>query len=101
MTYTELAILSVLLVILVDRYLLKTRLLEKKAFWTAYAIIVFFQLITNWWLTSRNILSYSEEAIIGWRIASAPVEDLLFGFSMVTLTISLWIFWGRRGVQRD
>ena len=101
MTYTELAILSVLLVILVDRYLLKTRLLEKKAFWTAYAIIVFFQLITNWWLTSRNILSYSEEAIIGWRIASAPVEDLLFGFSMVTLTISLWIFWGRRGIQRD
>lgn len=101
MTYTELAILSVLLVILVDRYLLKTRLLEKKAFWTAYAIIVFFQLITNWWLTSRNILSYSEEAIIGWRIASAPAEDLLFGFSMVTLTISLWIFWGRRGVQRN
>lgn len=101
MTYTELAILSVLLVIVIDRYLLKTRLLEKKAFWTAYAIIVFFQLITNWWLTSRNILSYSEEAIIGWRIASAPVEDLLFGFSMVTLTISLWIFWGRRGVQRD
>ena len=101
MTYTELAILSVLLVIVIDRYLLKTRLLEKKAFWTAYAIIVFFQLITNWWLTSRNILSYSEEAIVGWRIASAPAEDLLFGFSMVTLTISLWIFWGRRGVQRD
>ena len=100
MTYTELAILSVLLVIVIDRYLLKTRLLEKKAFWTAYAIIVFFQLITNWWLTSRNILSYSEEAIIGWRIASAPVEDLLFGFSMVTLTMSLWIFWGRRGIQR-
>ena len=101
MTYTELAILSVLLVILIDRYLLKTLLLEKKAFWTAYAIIVFFQLITNWWLTSRNILSYSEEAIVGWRIAAAPAEDLLFGFSMVTLTMSLWIFWGRRGIQRD
>ena len=68
MTYTELAILSVLLVIVIDRYLLKTRLLEKKAYWTAYAIIVFFQLITNWWLTSRNILSYSEEAIVGWRL---------------------------------
>ena len=88
-------------VIIADRYLLKTRLLEKKSYWTAYAIIVFFQLITNWWLTSRNILSYSEEAIIGLRVASAPAEDLLFGFSMVTLTISLWIFWGRKGVQRD
>jgi lycopene cyclase domain-containing protein len=100
-TYTQLAILSVLLVIVVDRYLLKVRLLEKKSYWTAYTIIIFFQLLTNWWLTSRNILSYSEEVIIGWRIASAPVEDLLFGFSMVTLTMSLWIFWGRKGIQRD
>lgn len=101
MTYTQLAVISVLLVIIADRYWLKTRLLEKKAYWTAYAIILFFQLITNWWLTSRNILSYSEDAIVGWRIAAAPAEDLLFGFSMVTLTISLWIFWGRRGIQRD
>lgn len=101
MSYTELAILSVFLVILTDRYILKSRLLEKKAYWTAYAIIIFFQLLTNWWLTSRNILSYSEAEIIGWRIASAPVEDLLFGFSMVTLTMSLWIFWGRKGVQRN
>lgn len=101
MTYTELAILSVLFVIVADRYLLKVRLLEKKAYWTAYSIIIFFQLLTNWWLTSRNILSYSEEVIIGWRIASAPVEDLLFGFSMVTLTMSLWIFWGRKGIQRS
>ena len=101
MSYTELSILSVILVILIDRYILKSRLLEKKAYWTAYAIIIFFQLLSNWWLTSRNILSYSEAAIIGWRIASAPVEDLLFGFSMVTLTMSLWIFWGRKGVERD
>lgn len=101
MTYTQLAILSVLLVIIADRYLLQVRLLEKKSYWTAYAIIIFFQLLTNWWLTSRNVLTYSEEVIIGWRIASAPVEDLLFGFSMVTLTMSLWIFWGRKGIQRD
>ncbi len=100
MTYTELAILSVVLVILIDLFILRTKLVIRKGYWTAYAIILFFQLITNWWLTSRNILSYSEEAIVGWRIASAPAEDLLFGFSMVTLTMALWIFWGRRGVQR-
>ena len=101
MTYTQLAILSVILVILTDRYLLRTRLLNKKSFWTAYAIIIFFQLITNWWLTSRNILTYDEDVIVGWRIAAAPAEDLLFGFSMVTLTMALWIFWGRRGIQRS
>ncbi|NDA82101.1 MAG: lycopene cyclase domain-containing protein [Actinobacteria bacterium] len=100
MTYTELALISVPIVVLIDLFVLKTKLVIRKGYWTAYAIIVFFQLITNWWLTSRNILSYSDDAIIGWRIAAAPAEDLLFGFSMVTLTMALWIFWGRRGVQR-
>lgn len=101
MTYTQIALLSVFLVVLTDLYLLKTRLLTRKSYWTAYAIIIFFQLITNWWLTSRKILSYDEKMIIGLRIAAAPAEDLLFGFSMVTLTMALWIFWGRRGVQRN
>lgn len=101
MTYTQLAILSVFLVLLIDYLVLRTRLTTRKGFWTAYSIILFFQLITNWWLTSRGILTYNESVIIGLRIASAPVEDLFFGFSMVTLTISLWIYWGRRGVQRD
>jgi lycopene cyclase domain-containing protein len=63
--------------------------------------MVFFQLITNWWLTSRGILTYDEDAIVGLRIASAPAEDLLFGFSMITLTISLWIYWGRKGIQSN
>ncbi len=101
MTYTQLAILSVFLVLLIDYLVLRTRLTTRKSFWTAYSIILFFQLITNWWLTSRGILTYNESDIIGLRIASAPVEDLFFGFSMVTLTMSLWIYWGRRGVQRD
>ncbi|MFY7813404.1 MAG: lycopene cyclase domain-containing protein [Candidatus Nanopelagicaceae bacterium] len=101
MTYTQLAILSVFLVLLIDYLVLRTRLTTRKGFWTAYSIILFFQLITNWWLTSRGILTYNESDIIGLRIASAPVEDLFFGFSMVTLTMSLWIYWGRRGVQRD
>ena len=63
--------------------------------------MLFFQLLTNWWLTSREILSYSKDAIIGWRIAAAPVEDLFFGFAMIVSTLSLWIFWGRRGIERN
>jgi len=101
MTYTQLAITAVALVILFDLFGIKTKLVTRKAYWTSYAIILFFQLISNWWLTSRGILTYDEDVIIGWRIASAPAEDIFFGFAMVTLTMSLWIFWGRRGVQRN
>jgi len=101
MTYTQLALLSVILAVLFDLYGTRSRMVTRKSFWTAYGIMVFFQLITNWWLTSRGILTYDEDVIVGLRIASAPAEDLLFGFSMITLTISLWIYWGRKGIQRN
>jgi lycopene cyclase domain-containing protein len=85
---------------LIDIILLRTRLLFRKVFWTSYAIILLFQLITNWWLTSRKIVMYDSHAIIGIRLASAPVEDLLFGFSLILGVLSLWVFNGRRGIQR-
>ena len=101
MTYTQLAITAVVLVVLFDLFGIKTRLVTRKGYWTSYAIILFFQLITNWWLTSRGILTYDEDVILGLRVAAAPVEDLFFGYSMVTLTMALWVYWGRRGVQRN
>lgn len=101
MTYTHIACLAVLLAVFVDLGILKTSLLRRKSFWTSYSIMLFFQLLTNWWLTARNILNYDEQVIIGWRVAAAPVEDLLFGFALIVSTLSLWIFWGRRGIQRN
>ena len=92
MTYTQIAIFAVLLALVTDYYIARTRLILTKRYWTSYAIIVFFQLLTNWWLTSRNIVMYSPDAIIGVRIASAPVEDLLFGFALVTL---VWVLWDK------
>jgi lycopene cyclase domain-containing protein len=100
MTYTQLAICAVIASLIIDLFILKRRLTTRKVFWTSYAIIIFFQLITNWWLTSRNIVMYSEEKIIGWRIASAPAEDLLFGFAMVLSVLNLWVYWGKKGIQR-
>jgi lycopene cyclase domain-containing protein len=92
MTYTQIAVFAVLFALTTDYFIARTRLIRTKRFWTSYAIIIFFQLITNWWLTSRNIVMYSPDAIIGVRIASAPVEDLLFGFALVTL---VWILWDK------
>ena len=91
MTYTQLAVAGVVIAVAFDLYLFKTQLLKRRVFWTSYAIIVGFQLLTNWWLTSRNIVMYSPDAIIGVRIASAPIEDLLFGFALVLGVLSNWI----------
>jgi lycopene cyclase domain-containing protein len=99
-SYTALAVGGVLVALVVDLVLLRTRVVTRRSFWTSYAIVVFFQLLTNGWLTGRDIVMYSEAAILGPRVAFAPVEDLLFGFSMVVQTIAWWVWWGRRGAAR-
>ena len=99
MIYSDIAIGGVIVAVFFDLYGVKTMLLTKSVFWTSYAIILPFQLITNWWLTSRGIVTYNPDAIIGTRICSAPIEDLLFGFALVLSVMSLWVYWGRKGVQ--
>jgi lycopene cyclase domain-containing protein len=58
--------------------------------------VVFFQLLTNGWLTGRDIVTYDPDAIVGVRVVYAPVEDLLFGFALVVQSMAWWVWWGRR-----
>jgi lycopene cyclase domain-containing protein len=95
-TYTSAAVIGVAATVLLDVAVLRTRLLARKAFWTAYAIVLVFQLVTNGILTGREVVTYDEGAILGLRVVYAPVEDLLFGFALVVQTLSWWVFWGRR-----
>ncbi len=96
MTYTWLAVVGVVGAVVLDLAVLRTRLVARRVFWTSYAIVLTFQLLTNGWLTGRDIVTYDESVIVGVRLAYAPVEDLLFGFSLVLQTLSWWVWWGRR-----
>lgn len=100
MDYTQLAIVAVLCALIFDLFISEVRLIERRVFWSSYAIIIAFQLLTNWWLTSRNIVMYDPDVITGVRIASAPVEDLLFGFALVLGVLSNWIRIGALKKQR-
>ena len=95
MSYTQISILAVIIAVILDLFIIKTVLLKRAAFWTSYAIILPFQFMTNWWLTSRNIVMYDSDVIIGIRFFSAPAEDLLFGFALILSVLSLWINLGK------
>ena len=101
MTYSQIALTAAIFAILIDLFVSSQPLLKRRAFWASYAIILPFQLLTNWWLTSRNIVMYSPDAIFGLRIASAPAEDLLFGFALILGVMGIWEYLGRRGISRD
>jgi lycopene cyclase domain-containing protein len=89
-TYTLLAAVVLIAVFIFGVGVLKSELFSKGRFWIAYAIVVFFQLITNGYLTGQNIVLYNPESISGARIVYAPIEDLFFGFALVTLTMFVW-----------
>src|SRR5436190_16577071 len=95
MTYTTAALLAVVAAISLDLFVLRTRLVTRKAFWTAYAIVLLFQLVVNGLLTGLKIVRYDSSAIIGARLVDAPVEDLLFGFALALTTLSLLVWLGR------
>lgn len=96
MSYTAAALVGVGLAVLLDLVVLRTRLLRSWDFWTAYAIVLVFQLLTNGVLTGTGTVRYAEEAVVGLRVANAPVEDLLFGFALVVTALAVWDAWGRR-----
>ena len=114
MTYTQLAVLGVLIAIILDLYVFKTKLLRRRVFWVSYSIVVFFQLVTNGILTGLGIVEYDGAAIIGsttpqdepptfigdGRLVYAPIEDLLFGFALVLSVMAMWVYWGSKGIQR-
>ncbi len=114
MTYLQIGIIYCLLAIIVDLFILKTKVLKLKMFWISYIIILFFQFLTNGVLTRFLIVRYNDFATIGGdyatkvppmigdgRLFFAPVEDVFFGFSMILLTVSIWIWLGRKNIQRE
>ena len=102
-SYTALAVLAVLLAGAADLVVLRTAVLRRPAFWTAYAILFGFQLLVNGVLTGLPVVVYAPSAILGPRLVHAPVEDLLFGFAMIVVTLALWVRLGEhapRGAGR-
>jgi lycopene cyclase domain-containing protein len=98
-TYPALALAGVVVTVALDLAVVRTRLLLTANYWISYAVVVFFQLVVNGVLTCQDIVT-GYRTILGPRVACAPVEDLLFGFAMVTQTLVWWVWLGRRAAAR-
>lgn len=96
MTYTEAALVAVVVALLFDAFVVGTRLVGKKSFWIVYVIVLAFQLAVDGVLTGTRTVVYDPHAIVGLRVLNAPVEDIGFGFALVLCTVSWWVWLGRR-----
>jgi len=97
--YTIAAVVAVAAVVALEVRFLRTGLLRSRAYWIAIAICYGFMIGVNGWLTklSAPIVLYDERRTTGWRAPwDIPVEDYLFGYTLLTLTMLLWDAAGAR-----
>ena len=96
--YTAAALVAAAVVVAFELAWLRTGLFRDRTYWIAMAIVAFFQVLVDGWLTklSAPIVLYAPEHLSGVRFPwDVPVEDYLFGFALVTLVMLLWERAGR------
>ena len=102
--YTAWALGGALGVVALELAVFRSGLFRQRQYWISMAIIVFFQFLVDGWLTklSAPIVIYNPDEFSGIRFPwDIPVEDYLFGFAMITLTMLLWDWLGRRRTLGD
>lgn len=91
--YTVPAVVSVVVVCVLELAVLRTGLFRKPAYWISMVIVLGFQVLVDGWLTklSAPIVIYNEKHSSGIRFPwDIPIEDFLFGWSLVTAVLLLW-----------
>jgi lycopene cyclase domain-containing protein len=105
--YTVPAVASVAVVCVWELAVLRTGLFRRPSYWAAVAIVLAFQIPVDGWLTklSAPIVRYAPGQMTGLRFPwDIPIEDFLYGFSLVTAALLLWeraSRWTGRGQLRS
>ena len=97
--YTLATIVAVLVVVAVELLWARTGIFRTAQFWLTMAIVFFFQVLVDGWLTrlADPIVRYSPAQFAGVRFPfDIPIEDFGFGFALVTGSIIAWQLAGRR-----
>ena len=91
--YTSTAVAVAVAVVALELVVLRTGLFRRRAYWIAMAIVFGFQVLVDGWLTKRSapIVLYDDAQTIDVRAPwNIPVEDFVYGFSLITLVLLLW-----------
>lgn len=99
MTYTFEAVALAIVAVAVDRWITRARVIRTATFWITWVVVAAFQIPVDGALTrlSAPVVEYRAGTYLGVRLDHAiPIEDFLYGFALVLLTISLWVRFGPR-----
>lgn len=97
--YTVATLAAVLVVVAIELLWARTGIFRTLQYWLALAIVFFFQVLVDGWLTrlSDPVVRYAPGTFLGVRFPlDIPIEDFGFGFALVTAVIVAWEVAGRR-----
>ncbi|MBN2709458.1 MAG: lycopene cyclase domain-containing protein [Calditrichaceae bacterium] len=88
--YTAISALLLGGIIILDSYLGCSVLTSRRGL-TLFAIVTVLMLIFNGYLTSRPVVIYDPRYQLNFRIFTIPVEDFLFGYAHILLTLFMFV----------
>ena len=97
--YTLATLMAVLVVVVIELGWARTGVFTSPQYWLTMAIVAFFQVLVDGWLTklSDPIVLYAPQHFLGIRFPlDSPNEDFGFGFALVTAVIIGWQVSGRK-----
>lgn len=95
------SVIAAVAVVLVELFVLRTRLFRDVAYWISMVIVFAFMIPVDGIMSklSDPIVIYNPDAISGWRFPwDIPVEEFVYAFALVTLVMVLW---DRAGREED
>ncbi len=95
--YTIPAVISALVTLLLDLFVLRTRVTYTRHFRRFIGFMVIGFLVCNGILTALPVVTYNPNQMLDIRFFTIPVEDFIYGFALITSTISIYEFINRKG----
>lgn len=96
MSYTLPAFTAAALTLVFDMLVFKTKIVRTRHYlrFTGFMTIGF--LLCNGILTAVPVVTYNPSEMLNIRFFTIPVEDFVYGFALVTSTISIYEFINRK-----
>ena len=92
-SYTRLALLAAAITCIILSW--HRRLVVSRRFVVFQLCSFALFLVCNTILTGLPIITYSDQAVLGWRIGTIPVEDFLYNFALLNLFLVAYVGGGR------
>jgi len=97
--YPTLALVAAVVVVLLEVKVLRTGLLRQPAYWLSLLICLAFMIPVDGWLTKHSapiVIYRPEDTSELYPIWNILAEEYLYAFAVLTMTMVLWDWHGRR-----